>query len=113
MKNQIYIDVDTEREQPILIGKGEAVTPPTTPEGAMEMITTDITCLCEAMCTLIHMATINGYGTKDEYITELKARLDRFSAEVQAPVEEPAQTNAPQEDGPDEEGSNPTPTSQE
>ena len=29
MKNLIYIDVDTEREQPILIGKGPEIPTPT------------------------------------------------------------------------------------
>ena len=97
MKNSIYIDVDTEREQPILIGKGADTVQPETPEGALEMIKTDISCLCEAMCSLVHVADQNGYGSKEQYVTGLIARLNEFLLEV-PPVEEP--TDAPQTDIP-------------
>lgn len=104
MKNSIYIDVDTEREQPILIGKGADTVQPETPEGAMEMIKTDISCLCEAMCSLVHVADQNGYGSKEQYVTGLIARLNEFLLEVPTPVtEEPqaeASNNTPTEETP-------------
>ncbi len=64
MKNAIYIDIDTDRDQPILIGKPPEIPQPTTPEEAGKMITTDISCVCEALCSLIHMADQNGYAPK-------------------------------------------------
>lgn len=68
MKNAIYIDIDTEREQKVLIGKPPEITPPTTPEEASAMITLDISCVCEALCSLIHMADQSGYSTKEELV---------------------------------------------
>ena len=37
MKNTIFIDIDTERERQVLIGKGHDTTPPTSPEEAKEI----------------------------------------------------------------------------
>jgi hypothetical protein len=68
MKNALYIDIDTERDQKILIGKPPEITPPQTPEEAAKMITLDISCVCEALCTLIHMADQNGYATKEDLV---------------------------------------------
>jgi hypothetical protein len=65
MKNSIFIDIDTERKQPVIIGKPPEITPPTTPEEASVMINTDISCLCEALCTLIHMSDQSGYTNKE------------------------------------------------
>ena len=62
MKNVIYITIDTERDQPIIIGKPPEITPPTTPEEAKEMILIDINCLTEALCRLIDIANQNDYG---------------------------------------------------
>ncbi len=69
MKNTLFIDLDTEREQKILIGKPDDFTPPTTPQDAAKMINTDIACICEALCSLIHIADQNGYAKKEEMVT--------------------------------------------
>ena len=68
MKNVILINIDTDREQPLIIGKQEGINPPTTPEEAAVMITQDISCVCEALCTLIHMADQNNYGKKEDLV---------------------------------------------
>jgi hypothetical protein len=68
MKNSIFIDVDTEREQPVLIGKPPEITQPENAEEAAKMIINDIGCVCEALCTLIHLADVNSYATKEELI---------------------------------------------
>jgi len=70
MKNLLYIDIDTDREQPILIGKGQDIIPPTTPEEAANMIITDISSLCEALCSLIHISDQSGYATKESLVNE-------------------------------------------
>lgn len=62
MKNAIYITIDTERDQPIIIGKPPEITPPGTPEEAKEMILIDINCVTEALCRLIDIAHKNDYG---------------------------------------------------
>ncbi len=69
MKNVILIDIDTEREgKRILFGKPPDIDPPQTKEEAQQMVLTDIAWLSEAMCTLILLASQNGYASKDELV---------------------------------------------
>ena len=69
MKNVILIDIDTEREgKAILFGKPPDMEPPQNKEEAQKMVLNDIACLSEAMCTLILMASKNGYGIKSELV---------------------------------------------
>ena len=75
MKNSILIDIDTERDQPILIGKGQENEPPTTRDEAKEMILTDISCLCEALITLIHVADQNEYAHKEDMVNKAIEQL--------------------------------------
>lgn len=81
MKNSLYIDIDTERDQIVLIGKSQEITPPTNPEEAAKMITLDISCVCEALCTLIHTADQNGYATKEDLVKASKKYLDDLLVE--------------------------------
>jgi len=78
MKNLIYIDVDTEREKPILIGKGAEVSSPTNKEEARDMIINDIRCVCETLCILIEVADQNQYAKKGELITESIKQLTKM-----------------------------------
>ena len=78
MKNTIYIDIDTDRDQPILIGKGPETVPPTTREEAGKMIVEDIACVCDALINLIHVADQNEYATKEVLIEKVKAQLDEY-----------------------------------
>lgn len=94
MKNAIYVEIDTEREQPVLIGKPPEIEPPTTQEETSEMIKNDIACLLEAMITLIHMADQNGYGKKEEYVQQSIDHLNRFLAEPKP--ETPAEPTKPE-----------------
>ena len=66
MINSIFIDVDTDREKPIIFGKPPDFEPPQTKEDAAKMILNDISCLAEAITTLIVMAGQNGYADKKE-----------------------------------------------
>lgn len=94
MKNSIFIDVDTERAQPILIGKPPEIKQPENAEEAAKMIINDIGCVCEALCTLIHLADVNEYGNKkdliDASITILNSMLE---PPKEATSEEPTQDN--------------------
>lgn len=78
MKNLIYIDVDTEREQPILIGKGPEIETPTNKEEARDMIINDIRCICETLCILIDVADQNKYALKSELVTESIKQLTKM-----------------------------------
>lgn len=78
MKNTVYIDVDTDREQPILIGKGGETEPPQTSDEAKEMILVDIGCVCEALITLMKLAEQNGYAEKEVMVLNVKKQLDIY-----------------------------------
>jgi len=82
MKNKIYIEVDTDKEPPITFGKPSDIEPPTDFEGGKTMLLNDITCVCESLCTLIHVADQNKYENKDVLIAAVISRLnDMFSVE--------------------------------
>lgn len=68
MKNTIYIDIDTDRTPSVNIGKPSEIEKPTTPEEASAMIIVDISCLCEALCSLIHMTDQSGYAKKEDLV---------------------------------------------
>jgi len=68
MQNTIYIDINTERERQVLIGKGPDTEQPATPEDAKEMVVIDIATICEGLCELIHVADQNGYGSKEDFV---------------------------------------------
>jgi hypothetical protein len=68
MTNSIFIDVDTEREKPIIFGKPPDITPPSTQEEAKEMILNDIICVAQSLKTLIIMAHENEYGNKKDLV---------------------------------------------
>lgn len=78
MKNTIYIDIDTDREQPILIGKGEENAAPTNREEAGTMILTDISSICDALIALIHVADHNQYGDKETLVNQSINELNKF-----------------------------------
>lgn len=78
MKNLIYIDVDTDREKPVLIGKGSEIPTPTNREEARDMIINDIKCVCETLCILIDVAEQNEYAKKGELVTESIKQLTKL-----------------------------------
>jgi hypothetical protein len=68
MTNSIFIDVDTERDKPIIFGKPPDITPPSTKEEAKEMILNDIICVAQSLKTLIIMAHENEYANKKDLV---------------------------------------------
>ena len=68
MKNSLFIDVDTDRAQIVLIGKPPEIQPPANPEEAAKMILDDISCVCEALATLITITDTSGYSKKEELV---------------------------------------------
>ena len=88
MKNLINIDVDTDRQQVVLIGKPPEIPQPTNPEEAGKMIMVDISCVCEALLTLIQIADTNGYCKKEDTIKTSIKYLNDLLVEIKV-VEEP------------------------
>lgn len=58
MKNTLIVDIDTERKTPgaVVIGKPPDFPRPKSKEQNATMIIDDMACLCEALCTMIHLA---------------------------------------------------------
>lgn len=65
MKNLIVIDVDTNRQQQIMIKK-----PLESDEinNKGEMLSNDINCIFEAFCSLVKLISTNGHGKKNEIL---------------------------------------------
>ena len=68
MKNEIFISIDTDREQPIIIGKPPEHPKPANEEEAKLMIHNDINCVLLSLCRLIDVASINNYGDKSKLV---------------------------------------------
>jgi hypothetical protein len=68
MKNVIIIDVDTEREQQLQIGKPSDTQPPTTPDEAKAIILTDISCVAETLNLMINIAHDSGYAKREDLV---------------------------------------------
>lgn len=97
MKNTIFISIDTERDQPIIIGKPPEITPPATPDEAKEMILIDINCVTEALCRLIDIANQNGYGETTQLVDNAIMSLHTMKTEKSAELPESTTTNKTEE----------------
>jgi hypothetical protein len=75
MKNVMIVDIDTDRDRKILIGKSPDTIQPETQDEAIKMVNFDIICLTEALCELIYVADLNGYGSKDDYVGHATDKL--------------------------------------
>lgn len=78
MKNIIIIDIDSEREAPITIGKPSDVKKPTTQEEAKSFILTDIACVVETLKLMISIADQNKYGNKKAIVDEAIEHLNEL-----------------------------------
>lgn len=78
MKNLIIIEVDTEREKPIIIGKGPDYNPPTSVEEAKQIILTDMGCVLDTLLNLIHIADQNDYASKEETVGKAIKELNQY-----------------------------------
>lgn len=86
MTNSIYIDIDSEREQPIVFGKPPDIPQPTNREEAQKMILNDIAGITAALTVLIAAAHDNGYGDAKELVEAASASL---SSVLTVPRDEP------------------------
>jgi hypothetical protein len=68
MTNTIFIDIDTDRDNPITFSKPPEIAPPKNKHEAKEMILNDIICLANSLKVLIIMAGENDYGDKKELV---------------------------------------------
>jgi hypothetical protein len=81
MKNTIFIDIDSEREKKIIIGKPDVLQKPEIPEEAKSMIIQDIADICDTLCELIHIADQSGYAKKNDLVNAAINSLNQFNTE--------------------------------
>lgn len=86
MINQIHIDVDTNREKPIIFSKPPHIPIPETKESEIEMIMNDIISLSQS---LKHLVLIAGYKN---YINK-KSIVDAIIVTVKEALTENSETN--------------------
>lgn len=100
MKNILILNIDTNRDQPIIIAKPPDSVPPATPEQAKEMVLIDIKCITESLCRLIDIAHLNGYGDKVTLTDEAILTLHQMKIEEEPKKEESnIETTENKEDG--------------
>jgi hypothetical protein len=84
MKNQIFIEVDTEKaDKPFIISKPMEYQP-SSPEEAKTGIINDISCVCEALCRLIITADNSGYAKREDLV---KASISLLNGVIPATSE--------------------------
>lgn len=76
MKNELFVNIDTDRSPVIQIGKPSHIQAPDTEEAANQMVLDDMATLCEALCTLIHVAHDSGYKDGSESLRDCIKHLE-------------------------------------
>lgn len=80
MKNIVIIDVDTDREVPVMINKPDTIEKPTNKEDAIQFVRRDMQAICEGLLRLINISNKSGMLNKEESldacINHLKSGFD-------------------------------------
>jgi hypothetical protein len=77
MKNILIIDIDTERNPVVQLGKPSASDLPKNKDEAEATILMDMACICEGLSTLIHAADQSGYKPSHESLKDCITHLER------------------------------------
>lgn len=81
MKNILLVDLDSDREQTIQIKK-PGIVPPQTREEFSRTVLMDMATLCEAVCTLMHLADREGIKPSAESLRACIEHLTRGFADA-------------------------------
>ena len=68
MKNRLTIDLDTERDNAIVIYKPEGFIEPTEFEDKKKLVMDDISTTFEALCLMIKVADKSNFATKKDLV---------------------------------------------
>jgi hypothetical protein len=88
MKNLLYIDMDTERDDTIRIGKPEKESPES-PEDALKMLQMDIGTLCEALVVVMKVGGQSGLFDPQVALQKTIEHLVQGMEDVELRVENP------------------------
>lgn len=83
MKNSIFISIDSEREQPIMVGKPEQYSVPSTDEEMKEMMIYDVECMTDALYFMIENISKNNFGDKKEIVDKCIIKLHSLLTNVE------------------------------
>ena len=78
MKNIVIIDVDTDRIPRLKMVKPNSFPEPTTNEELKTMLMADMGSTCEALFTMISLASHHGFGKKEDFLNIAKNLLDEI-----------------------------------
>ncbi len=78
VKNKITLDLDTDREVPLIITRPLDWVEPSNPEEAKQSIDLDIKMTCEALCRLIKVASDSNYGDKTDLVKAANFHLNNL-----------------------------------
>lgn len=67
-KNIIIVDVDSERDENVKLGKPEHFVAPATKVAMQQVLMTDLTTLCEGIVTVAHLIEKEGFHNKDKVL---------------------------------------------
>lgn len=82
MKNIIIVDIDTDRDPVVQIGKMEGSELPKNSEDAKEVIIKDMACLTEALCVLVDAADQSNIKTVEESMKDITTHLERSLEDI-------------------------------
>jgi hypothetical protein len=82
MKNEIKIDLDTERIPHIMISKPSDIPVPDNDDELARWIQVDMATLCEGVCTLIHLADQRGFKKSANSLRDCIKHLENGFADA-------------------------------
>lgn len=87
MTNQLFIDVDTERDNPIVFSKPSNISLPQTKEEEAKVLVNDVISLAHALKLLIQIAGHKGYADKSKLVDGVVKTVIEALIQIQEPNE--------------------------
>ena len=81
-KNVLYVDVDSEREETVQIGKPKHFIAPLNKNAMEQVLMTDLTTLCEGIVTVAHLIDKEEFHSKDNVIKFVIQHLAKSISET-------------------------------
>jgi hypothetical protein len=80
--NIMIVDIDTRRDQNVIIGKPDGFPVPETDTQLKVTIINDMATLCEGLCTLIHLAEQQGIKKSPDSLRDCIKHLEQGFSEA-------------------------------
>ena len=93
-KNVIYVDVDSERDETVKLGKPKHFIAPTNEDAMKHVLMTDLTTLCEGIVTVAHLIEKEGFHTKEQVLNFVIKHLGNAIPSTECVDVEPTETDS-------------------